>query len=89
MTSKMDIKSDSKVDSKNDSYSDTEDELFCPLCVEEIDLADKNFLPCPCGYRVMIVHFVGINIIVIILSCIGVYVVLASYKRKFKWFMSC
>lgn len=37
--------------SENES-SDEEQELFCPLCVEEIDLADKNFLPCPCGYRV-------------------------------------
>jgi hypothetical protein len=33
----------------------TEDELdanICPLCVEEMDASDKNFLPCPCGYRV-------------------------------------
>eukprot|EP01035_Chromulina_nebulosa_P036522 gene36522-49204_t len=34
--------------------SDNEDdeETFCPLCVEEMDLSDRNFLPCPCGYRV-------------------------------------
>jgi len=30
-----------------------EDEEICPLCVEEMDLSDKNFLPCPCGYRVI------------------------------------
>src|SRR5947209_1168992 len=24
-----------------------------PLCVEEFDLSDKNFKPCPCGYQVM------------------------------------
>ena len=29
-----------------------EQEDVCPLCVEELDLVDKNFLPCPCGYRV-------------------------------------
>lgn len=23
-----------------------------PLCVEELDLSDKNFRPCPCGYQV-------------------------------------
>lgn len=23
-----------------------------PLCVEEFDLSDKNFRPCPCGYQV-------------------------------------
>jgi len=30
---------------------EAEDDL-CPLCVEEMDLSDKNFIPCPCGYRV-------------------------------------
>jgi hypothetical protein len=25
-----------------------------PLCVEEFDLSDKNFRPCPCGYQVRI-----------------------------------
>jgi CCR4-NOT transcription complex subunit 4 len=34
------------------TMSDDEDETICPLCVEEMDLSDKNFLPCPCGYRV-------------------------------------
>mmetsp|Transcript_16986 Transcript_16986/g.47015 ORF Transcript_16986/g.47015 Transcript_16986/m.47015 type:complete len:305 (+) Transcript_16986:79-993(+) len=24
----------------------------CPLCVEEMDMTDLSFLPCPCGYRV-------------------------------------
>lgn len=23
-----------------------------PLCIEEFDLSDKNFKPCPCGYKV-------------------------------------
>ncbi|KAI6709837.1 hypothetical protein PZA11_000442 [Diplocarpon coronariae] len=29
-----------------------DDEECCPLCVEEFDLSDKNFRPCPCGYQV-------------------------------------
>jgi hypothetical protein len=29
-----------------------EEEEVCPLCVEEFDLGDKNFRPCPCGYQV-------------------------------------
>ncbi|PQE21448.1 RNA recognition domain-containing protein [Rutstroemia sp. NJR-2017a BBW] len=33
-----------------DSFID-EDEDTCPLCVEEFDLSDKNFQPCPCGYQ--------------------------------------
>jgi CCR4-NOT transcription complex subunit 4 len=34
-------------------HSDDEDEdNTCPLCVEEMDLSDQNFLPCPCGYKV-------------------------------------
>ncbi|KAG9238767.1 hypothetical protein BJ875DRAFT_14719 [Amylocarpus encephaloides] len=34
-----------------DSFIDDEDEC-CPLCVEEFDLSDKNFRPCPCGYQI-------------------------------------
>jgi RING/Ubox like zinc-binding domain len=26
--------------------------LTSPLCIEEFDLSDKNFKPCPCGYQV-------------------------------------
>ena len=29
-----------------------DDEYVCPLCVEEVDVSDRDFLPCPCGYRV-------------------------------------
>ncbi|KAL7913352.1 hypothetical protein GGI35DRAFT_477143 [Trichoderma velutinum] len=29
-----------------------EDEDVCPLCIEEFDLSDRNFRPCPCGYQV-------------------------------------
>lgn len=31
--------------------SDDEEEI-CPLCCETLDLTDKNFFPCPCGYQV-------------------------------------
>ncbi|KAL6854673.1 hypothetical protein J3F83DRAFT_754428 [Trichoderma novae-zelandiae] len=34
-----------------DSYIE-EDEDVCPLCIEEFDLSDRNFRPCPCGYQV-------------------------------------
>ncbi|TLD32576.1 General negative regulator of transcription subunit 4 [Venturia nashicola] len=29
-----------------------EEEEVCPLCVEEFDLGDKYFRPCPCGYQI-------------------------------------
>ncbi|KAM0331419.1 hypothetical protein ACHAQA_003092 [Verticillium albo-atrum] len=29
-----------------------EDEDNCPLCIEELDLSDRSFRPCPCGYQV-------------------------------------
>lgn len=32
--------------------SDEEEELLCPLCMEEIDIADRNFKPCACGYQI-------------------------------------
>ncbi|KAK4128088.1 hypothetical protein N657DRAFT_675922 [Parathielavia appendiculata] len=34
-----------------DSYVD-DDEDCCPLCIEEFDLSDRNFRPCPCGYQI-------------------------------------
>ncbi|KAK7743709.1 transcriptional repressor general negative regulator of transcription subunit 4 [Diatrype stigma] len=34
-----------------DSYFDDEDDT-CPLCIEEFDLSDRNFRPCPCGYQI-------------------------------------
>ncbi|KAK4101571.1 hypothetical protein N658DRAFT_425008 [Parathielavia hyrcaniae] len=36
--------------SPQDSYVD-DDEDCCPLCIEEFDLSDRNFRPCPCGYQ--------------------------------------
>ncbi|KAI1880711.1 hypothetical protein JX265_000951 [Neoarthrinium moseri] len=34
-----------------DSFIDEEDDT-CPLCIEELDIQDRNFYPCPCGYQV-------------------------------------
>ncbi|KAI0222429.1 transcriptional repressor general negative regulator of transcription subunit 4 [Massospora cicadina] len=33
----------------------SDSEIFeeCPLCLEEIDILDSNFKPCPCGYQVL------------------------------------
>ena len=31
--------------------SDDEDDKICPLCCEELDISDQNFLPCKCGYQ--------------------------------------
>lgn len=31
--------------------SDDEEE-YCPLCIEPLDISDKNFFPCPCGYQI-------------------------------------
>lgn len=36
----------------NDTFISDEEEELCPLCVEEMDISDKNFKPCPCGYQV-------------------------------------
>lgn len=29
-----------------------DDETSCPLCMEDLDVTDRNFRPCPCGYQV-------------------------------------
>lgn len=31
---------------------DDDDEWDCPLCMEEMDVADRNFHPCLCGYQI-------------------------------------
>ncbi|KAI8968508.1 hypothetical protein BDF20DRAFT_839609 [Mycotypha africana] len=31
---------------------ESDDELDCPLCMEEFDIADRNFKPCYCGYQI-------------------------------------
>lgn len=28
------------------------EDMECPLCMEEIDVTDKYFRPCPCDYQV-------------------------------------
>ncbi|KAF2397016.1 hypothetical protein EJ06DRAFT_482966, partial [Trichodelitschia bisporula] len=39
--------------SQQDQFiDDDEEDEVCPLCVEEFDLTDKNFRPCPCGYQI-------------------------------------
>lgn len=68
-----------------ENMSDDEDETICPLCVEEMDLSDKNFLPCPCGYRVSCMHYLCHTLNDPqhwIMFGVGLYVVLASYSRK-------
>ncbi|KAM9934449.1 hypothetical protein OXX80_005955 [Metschnikowia pulcherrima] len=35
-----------------DSFISDEEVEYCPLCVEEMDISDKNFKPCPCGYQI-------------------------------------
>lgn len=34
------------------AYTSFQEDLDCPLCLEEIDISDANFKPCPCGYQV-------------------------------------
>ncbi|MCJ1312275.1 transcriptional repressor general negative regulator of transcription subunit 4 [Agyrium rufum] len=36
---------------QQDTFMEDADDA-CPLCVEEFDLSDKGFRPCPCGYQV-------------------------------------
>ena len=31
---------------------ESDGEQVCPLCCNELDATDLNFLPCPCGYQV-------------------------------------
>ncbi|KAL2391325.1 hypothetical protein RJ035_000361 [Blastomyces gilchristii] len=44
---------------QHDTVIDDDDES-CPLCIEEFDLSDKNFKPCPCGYQKVDVQTVDV-----------------------------
>ncbi|KZV70611.1 hypothetical protein PENSPDRAFT_752413 [Peniophora sp. CONT] len=33
-------------------WSDEEETAECPLCLEEMDVGDLHFRPCPCGYQI-------------------------------------
>ncbi|KAI8067561.1 regulator of Vps4 activity in the MVB pathway-domain-containing protein [Gongronella butleri] len=33
-------------------YDSDEEDIDCPLCMEELDIADRNFRPCTCGYQI-------------------------------------
>ncbi|ODV90334.1 hypothetical protein CANCADRAFT_2062 [Tortispora caseinolytica NRRL Y-17796] len=39
---------------KSDGFSSScdEDVEQCPLCIEDMELSDKRFKPCPCGYQI-------------------------------------
>ncbi|KAF1946064.1 hypothetical protein EJ02DRAFT_450840 [Clathrospora elynae] len=37
---------------QQDQFVDEDEDECCPLCVEEFDLSDRNFRPCPCGYQI-------------------------------------
>ncbi|KAF2706387.1 hypothetical protein K504DRAFT_386104 [Pleomassaria siparia CBS 279.74] len=37
---------------QQDQFVDDDEDECCPLCVEEFDLSDRNFRPCPCGYQI-------------------------------------
>ncbi|CAL9734085.1 general negative regulator of transcription subunit 4 [Monosporozyma servazzii] len=34
------------------NFLSDEEEEYCPLCIEPLDITDKNFFPCPCGYQI-------------------------------------
>lgn len=34
------------------NFLSDEEEEYCPLCIEALDISDKNFFPCPCGYQI-------------------------------------
>ncbi|KAI8370407.1 uncharacterized protein BYT42DRAFT_87434 [Radiomyces spectabilis] len=33
-------------------FDSDEEDYDCPLCMEELDIADRNFRPCTCGYQI-------------------------------------
>ena len=59
---------------QQDQFIDDDEEETCPLCVEEFDLGDKHFRPCPCGYQVLS-HFIS-------LACVHITNVVDRYASS-------
>lgn len=51
-STRQDISVSAMSRTQHDQVIDDDEEETCPLCVEEFDLMDKGFRPCPCGYQV-------------------------------------
>jgi len=41
------------LDDDDDTLEDagSQESVLCPLCTEELDITERNFRPCPCGYQ--------------------------------------
>ena len=39
-----------------------EEDMDCPLCMEELDITDKLFKPCECGYQVRILFIESLRV---------------------------
>lgn len=55
--------------SLQDQFIDDDEEETCPLCVEEFDLTDKGFRPCPCGYQVCDLFAPAVSLSVLTSAC--------------------
>lgn len=62
---------------------------FSPLCIEEFDLSDINFRPCPCGYQVRnYARFLRKGKLTV--SCPpGLPVLFQQYQEQHEWTVSC
>ena len=59
--------------------------ISSPLCVEEFDLSDRNFRPCPCGYQV---STITINLPQLADATIGLSVLLQQHQKQHEWTLS-
>ncbi len=50
-------------DEGSEEFSGGEEEMDCPLCLEEMDESDGQFFPCPCGYQVTMKPFFTLDLI--------------------------
>ena len=58
-----------------------QEDAECPLCLEEMDISDLNFKPCPCGYQVRISVSVSCPAVYKRISA-GLPILLASHQGE-------
>jgi len=52
---------------------------LCPVCCEELDAADRNFIPCKCGFQVYLIQ------LALFITVLDMHVVLAEDQRRCDW----
>lgn len=71
------------------TYAYSQEDAECPLCLEEMDISDLNFKPCPCGYQVSSQYSLHVSLSNPETPGLDLSFLLASYQGESEWSLPC